>query len=113
MPPAALRTGFGAYVRRLDDGRQALCRDELCAPLGADQWRAADGGVALEAVCAALDLEALPRGGVLRLQARRPAGLGVGARPPAFSLPPLAGGAEVSPAHFYGKRAIYYMWASW
>ena len=113
VPEKALRFFEGVHTRRLDDGRRALCREELCAPLDDGHWRGGDGAVSLEGLCAALDLEAVDAGGAWRLQPRLPAGLGVGMRPPDFVLPQLNGGAERSPAHYHGRRAVFYMWASW
>ena len=113
LSPGTVQGLWGGYVRRLDDGRWALCRDELCAPLGAGQRNEADGHLALEGLCAALDMEAVEAGGAWLLRPRRAPGLGAGMRPPGFSLPELDGGAERSPAHFHGRRAVFYMWASW
>ena len=40
-------------------------------------------------------------------------GLGIGQRPPAFELPDMVTGEPVAIHDFAGKKAIFYMWASW
>lgn len=113
LAPETVQDLLGGYARRLDDGRWALCRDELCAPLADGQRNEADGTLALEGLCAALDMEVVEADGDWLLRPRSAPGLGVGMRPPGFSLPELDGSAERSPAHFHGRRAVFYMWASW
>ena len=42
-----------------------------------------------------------------------PVGLGIGARPPDFTLPDLYTGELVSLSDYRGRKAVFYMWASW
>ena len=40
-------------------------------------------------------------------------GLGIGQVPPAFILPDLYSGEQVSLSDFLGKKTAFFMWASW
>lgn len=40
-------------------------------------------------------------------------GLGIGHAPPAFTLPDLFTGEQVSLSDFRGKKTAFFMWASW
>ena len=40
-------------------------------------------------------------------------GLGIGDRPPDFTLPDLYTGESVSLKDHYGKKTVFFMWASW
>ena len=40
-------------------------------------------------------------------------GLSIGHAPPAFTLPDLYSGEQVSLSDFLGKKTAFFMWASW
>ena len=40
-------------------------------------------------------------------------GLSIGHAPPAFTLPDLYTGEMISSSDFRGKKAVFFMWASW
>ena len=40
-------------------------------------------------------------------------GLGIGDRPPGFTLPDLHAGDPISLEDYLGKKAVFYVWASW
>jgi hypothetical protein len=97
-------------------GQLVVCRGDLCIPL-------------LETVDVSgteyVDIDDLAEPAGLRwsidanqLRVRQAmdtsaSGLGIGQRPPAFELPDMVTGEPVAMHDFAGKKAIFYMWASW
>ena len=101
------------------NGVLAVCREDLCIPLDESVDLVSFDGVRfarLSSFGGALGLAWSVDRGVLRVQSGRlpeQVGLEIGNRPPEFTLPDLYTGEPVGPAHFKGKRAVFFMWASW
>ena len=116
IPVDLFSAAVGAQVK-IPEGldQLALCRGDLCIPLG--QTRTIEGTVyaPLEDVAQPLGVRGQVVGDALVLSQgldERP-GLGVGDRPPSFALPDLYSGETVALEDFAGKRTAFYMWASW
>jgi len=102
-----------------DGGPLAVCRDDLCIPLnGVEQDTVSFDGIlyaALEAFGEPLGLKWSVEGDMLNVTSGNGerVGLGIGHRPPAFTLPDLYTGEPVSLSDYRGKKTVFYMWASW
>ena len=114
VPAQALGEVIGAEAKEVN-GQLALCKGDLCLPLTADECVDGDVYIALEDVAEPLGLSwqieaqtlRLTRGGAVDT------GLGIGKWPPEFTLPDLYSGEPVSLSSYRGKKAVFYMWASW
>lgn len=114
-----------AEVVDLDgQGSLGVCvGEDLCLVLQPGSSREMDGELYadLDSFSEGLGLRWQVDGATLRVttgaigagEAVAPAGLGVGQRPPAFTLPDLRTGELVSADVYRGKPAVFYMWASW
>ena len=107
----------GAEAKTLDGGPLAVCKGDLCIPLGPEDTVSTEGTVyaRLEAFGEALGLAWTVEGDALRVTSGKgvQTGLGIGQRPPDFALPDLLTGERVSLSDYWGRRAVFYMWASW
>ncbi|MEE2657620.1 MAG: hypothetical protein VX733_03885 [Candidatus Latescibacterota bacterium] len=113
----------GALVKDLDgQGRIAVCDDtdgDNCVLLHPEETLKGDDGVVLGRLAAfaeSLDLSWSVSDGVLEVAHDAGdvlTGLGVGDRPPQFSLPDIITGEPRSPSQYTGRKAVFYMWASW
>ena len=115
-PVRAFSEVVGAEVKSVGGGEElAICKGDLCVPLSATTT--VDGVVyaRLSDLAAPLGLSWEVEGEVLRVSGGREEeiGLGIGKEPPGFTLPDLFTGAPVSMHDYRGKKAIFYMWASW
>ena len=119
VPVHAFSEVMGAEVKSVGGGEElAICKGDLCVPLGATVITViVDGAMyaLLSDLAAPLGLSWEVEGEVLRVQGGREEeiGLGIGKEPPGFTLPDLFTGAPVSLHDYRGKKAIFYMWASW
>jgi hypothetical protein len=120
VPLHAFCKAVGAEAKALDGGGQlAVCKGDLCIPLntGKTETVAIDGVVyaPLTAFGEPLGLRWQAEGDILRVTsgAGGQTGLGIGARPPDFTLPDLYTGEPVSLSDYRGRKAVFYMWASW
>ena len=102
------------------DGALAVCRGDLCIRLKSDGSEVSlvrnTQYVALSAFGEALGLRWKVDGDAVEVTTMRGnggVGLGIGARPPGFTLPDLDTGNPVSPADYLGRKAAFYVWASW
>lgn len=120
VPLDAFCEALGAEAKVMDgSGVFAVCREDLCIPLNTEGGDTADvDGVTygrLEAFGGPLGLDWTADNGTLRVSTGKAeaVGLGIGSRPPDFTLPDLYTGEAFGPANVVGKRAVFYMWASW
>lgn len=129
VPPACLANGqllvpvrsfsqaVGARVEELDGGGLAVCQGELCVPLTGAEMVEVEGEMCtrLDDLGEALGLDWQVTGEILRVSGagREPRGLEIGQPAPDFELADLHTGELVSADDFRGKKAIFYMWASW
>jgi hypothetical protein len=118
VPLHAFCEVVGAEAKVSPGGRQlAVCKGDLCIPLKQAETVSIDGVVhaPLAAFGEALGLRWQTEGETLRVTsgAGGRIGLGIGDRPPDFMLPDLYTGNPVSLSDYRGKKAVFYMWASW
>ena len=117
VPVRGFSQAVGAEVEELDDGRLAVCRGELCMPLAGTELIEIEGEAyaPLEELAEVLGLDWRVAGEILRVSRAgdERIGLEVGQAAPGFTLPDLHTGEPVSADDFRGKKAIFYMWASW
>ena len=121
VPLDAFCALVGAEAKVLEgDGPLAVCREELCIPLNIGDARdtlvvAGTAFARLEAFGEPLGLSWELAGKTLRVTSDQSVdvGLGIGQVPPAFTLPDLFTGKPVSMHDYRGKKAVFYMWASW
>ena len=96
-----------------------MCREDLCIPLnGVEKDTVSVGGTTFATLAAFGDPIGLTwsvEGDVLRVSSENGAsvGLGIGRRPPTFTLHDLFTGESVSSTDYGGKKTVFYMWASW
>lgn len=117
VPVRAFSKALGAEAKELDgNGSLAVCKADLCIPLK-EETLSLDGEVFayLSAFGEELGLQWQLEGSTLRVttKSRVATGLAVGSRPPVFELPDLYTGATVTSADYVGKKALFYVWASW
>jgi hypothetical protein len=109
---------LGAEAKRLEAGGPlAVCKGDLCIPIE-EEVTAVEGGTLyapLAAFIEPLGFQWQVSGRVLALSEAKETdrGLGIGDRPPGFTLPDLYTGEPVSLGDHLGKKAVFYMWASW
>ena len=120
VPLTAFCEAVGAEAKVLEGSSVlAVCREDLCIPLNgsADDTVTVKGDLfaRLDAFAGPLGLSWVTEKGALRVSTgvKEEAGLGIGSRPPDFTLPDLYTGEPLGPAHVLGKRAVFFMWASW
>ena len=116
VPLRAFSEAVGAEVKELDgNGQLAVCKGDLCIPLSA--VLSLDGAVfvPLAAFGEPLGLKWKVDGDALRVTSENGvrSGLGIGNRPPDFTLPDLYSGEPISLGDYRGKKTVFYMWASW
>ena len=111
---------LGAEAKRLEaEGPLVVCKGDLCIPLDEETelTTAAEGTLfaLLSAFIEPLGYRWEVRGSVLALSdvIEAEGGLGIGDRPPGFTLPDLYSGKPVSLGDHLGKKTVFYMWASW
>jgi hypothetical protein len=106
-----------AELQETPDGTPMLCQGDLCVRLEEDDRRSIDGHpcVALQSLAHSFGLEWNLKATDLYISMtdRKMSGVSMGMRPPNFTLPDLYTGEPVSLNDFIGKKAIFYMWASW
>ena len=116
VPAEAFCALVGAELKDVD-GQLAVCRGQLCVPLNQHQLKEVGQTlfVDLDHLAEPLGLSWDLTAEALRVEqtGAAPIGLGAGSPPPAFALPALAGGPPLGPRSFIGKKAVFYMWASW
>jgi len=105
----------GAEVKELESGQVAVCKGDLCIPLLETREKNGEIFAPLAGMGEALGLSWEVEGETLRVSmgSGEQIGLGIGQIPPAFSLPDLYTGEPVASPSFRGKKAVFYMWASW
>ena len=107
----------GANVQETPDGTPMLCQGDFCVLLAENDRLAIDGQpcITLQSLAHSFGLECDLKDTDLYISTteRQMPGLGLGMRPPSFTLPDLYTGKLVSLDDFIGKKAIFYMWASW
>jgi len=118
VPLHAFCEVVGAEAKALDGGGQlAVCKGDLCIPLKGAETVSIDGVTyaLLTAFGEPLGLRWQAEGDALRVTsgAGGQTGLGIGDRPPDFTLPDLYTGEPVSLSDYRGRKAVFYMWASW
>ena len=117
VPIRAFCEAVGAEAKVLDGGGPlAVCRGDLCIPLDGDTV-SVNGEIfaPLTAFGEPLGLRWEVEGDALRVTSAQAVrtGLGIGSRPPDFTLPDLTTGESVSLGDYRGRKAVFYMWASW
>ncbi len=118
VPLHALTAILGAEAKRLEEaGPLAVCKGDLCIPLDGEVMTTVDGTLyaPLAAFIGPLGYQWQVKGEVVSLVEAKETGrgLGIGDRPPGFTLPDLYTGKPVSLGDYLGKKAVFYMWASW
>lgn len=118
VPLHAFCEAVGAEAKTLPDSEQvAVCKGDLCIPLRQAETVSIDRVTyaPLAAFGEALRLRWQAEGDTLRVTsgAGDRIGLGIGARPPDFTLPDLYTGESVSLSDYRGRKAVFYVWASW
>lgn len=120
VPLQAFSEAVGAEVKTLDgSGRLAICKGDLCIPLDVSGANAVSiGGVIyapLAVFAGSLGLRWQMEDDALQVtsSAIDHIGLGVGDYPPNFTLPDLYTGELVSLRDYRGKKAIFFIWATW
>ena len=116
VPVHAFSGAVGAEAKFLDGSRQlAVCKGDLCVPVLADISIDGEAYAPLPDLAEPLGFSWVVEGEVLRVSTGREAlsGLGIGSHPPEFTLPDLHTGEMVSLRQYRGKKAVFYMWASW
>lgn len=121
VPLDAFCALVGAEAKVLEgDGPLAVCREELCVPLNVsgDRDTLVIDGTAfarLDAFGEPLGLSWKRAGNILQVTSDLSVavGLGIGQIPPDFALPDLFSGDRVALRDYRGKKAVFYMWASW
>lgn len=118
VPLRAFCEGVGAEAKTLPGSEQvAVCKGDLCILLKQAETVSIDGVayVALSAFGESLGIRWQTEGDTLRVTsgAGDRTGLGIGDCPPDFTLPDLYTGEPVSLSDYRGRKAVFYMWASW
>ena len=116
VPVGAFSAVVGAEAKLLDGSDQlAVCLADLCVPILEDISIEGERFTALADLAEALGLSWEVEGSILRVSTagEKGAGLGIGMSPPAFELPDLHTGEPVSLHDYKGKKAVFYLWASW
>jgi len=117
VPLEAFCRMMGAKVEEVGGGQLTVCKGDLCVPIRSAEVATVDGitYAPLDGFGEALGLSWVLEGDVLNVRRGRKdqIGLSVGQFPPEVPLPDLYTGERVSPAAYRGKKAIFYMWASW
>ena len=116
VPLRAFSEAVGAEVKALDgNGRLAVCKGDLCIPLDAVLSFDGEAFAPLATFGEGLGLKWEVDGDALRVTSENGVqiGLGIGNRPPDFTLPDLYSGEPVSLGDYRGKKTVFYMWASW
>ena len=116
VPVHAFSAVLGAQVRVLVGSEQlAFCLGDLCVPILEEISLEGERFTPLAELAEALGLGWRLEGQILqvRTDGDRDTGLGIGMHPPAFELPDLHTGEPVSLHDYKGKKAVFYMWASW
>ena len=118
-PLEAFSQAIGADVRPIDDsGTPAICLNDVCVPLEAADlvtWKGTEHA-RIDAFAPEIGIGWTVTANALHLTTESGdpvTGLNVGDRPPDVTLPDLNNGEPVSIGSFRGKKAIFYMWASW
>jgi len=118
VPLHAFCKAVGAEAKALDgNGQLAVCKGDLCIPLKQAET-VSIGGITyapLTAFGEPLGLRWRTEADALQVTsgAGGQVGLGIGARPPDFTLPDLYTGGPVSLSDYRGRKAVFYVWASW
>ena len=116
VPVHAFSAALGAQVRVLEGSEQLVfCLGDLCVPILEKISLQGEHFTPLAELAEALSLGWQLEGPVLqvRTDGSGDTGLGIGMRPPAFELPDLYTGETFSQHDYKGKKAVFYMWASW
>ena len=116
VPVHAFSAALGGQVRVLDNSEQlAFCLGDLCVPILEVYPLEGERFTPLAELAEALGLGWRLEGQILqvRTDGGRDTGLGIGMCPPVFELPDLHTGESVSLHDYKGKKAVFYMWASW
>jgi hypothetical protein len=119
VPLLSFAKAVGAEAKVLEvNGPLAVCRDDLCIPLNDGSTIEIDDIVfaRLAAFGEPLGLSWEVGGDTLRVKrsgSLKKSGVGIGDRPPEFSLPDLYTGTPVSLQEYRGRKTVFYMWASW
>ena len=119
VPLLSFAEAVGAEAKVLENnGPLAVCRDDLCIPLNGGSTTEIDDIVfaRLSAFGELLGLSWEVGEDTLRIQrsaSQRRFGVGIGDRPPEFTLPDLYTETPVSLQEYRGRKTAFYMWASW
>lgn len=120
VPLYAFSKAVGAEVKTLkDSGKLAVCKGDLCIPLDDSSANTVsiDGVIyaPLAAFAGPLGLRWQMEDDTLRVtfSSTEHTGLGIGDRPPDFTLPDLYTGELVSLRDYRGRKTVFFMWASW
>jgi len=110
----------GAEVKTLEgSGQPTICKNDLCIPVNISGANAVsiDGViyVPLSEFASPLGLSWRIDDNALKITSSEvgSAGLGIGDYPPDFTLSDLYTGESVSLKDYRGKKAVFFMWASW
>ena len=120
VPLHAFSKTVGAEVKTIDDsGGLTICKGDICIPIDVSNTNIVSINDVIYAPLATF-AESLG----LRWQMKDDAlwvissdvdhiGLSIGDRPPDFTLPDLYTEESVSLKDYYGKKTVFFMWASW
>ena len=121
VPAQAFAVSVGAEVKRLtEQGPLSICRGDLCIPLDGDGEETVEVNgtiyVPIEAFAGPMGLQWSASSGRLLVWASgksAEAGSRVGDLAPDIELPGLFSPERVSLSQFRGRRAAFFVWASW
>ena len=120
VPLHAFSKTVGAEVKNIDDsGGLTICKGDICIPIDVSNTNIVSINDVIYAPIATfaepLGLRWQMKDDALRVtsSAAEHIGLSIGDRPPDFTLPDLYTGESVSLKDYYGKKTVFFMWASW
>ena len=119
VPLESFSREIGAEAKTVDgDGLWAVCKADICVPLDSSSDTTTYEGTLfanLDAFVEPMGYRWMVAGDILKVISASSdmPGMGVGQLPPSFVLPDLFTGQSISNREFLGKKAVFFMWASW
>lgn len=116
VPLHPFSAALGAQLKVPESGGQrAFCLGDLCVPIREEIALEGEAFTPLADLAEALGFGWQLEGRDLQIRTAvvGDAGLGIGMEPPAFELPDLYTGEPISLRDYRGKKAVFFVWASW